>query len=446
MQTEELKILLALEPLWTVSINGREFLPLKSADIELRDSAIRFGKYARRITDVEWLRPNIFRIQARPKFRAQPDTFIFYPGDRLPSNADLRRRRRAFQQDVARALSADRQLLHSDKRHGIGGAYPRFLMGSRAAIAVDPEESSTVVNGIMRAAVQWSPIVKKRISVVVPENRRHTIVCRLKGLPNLRTAFEWLQWNGEAAEPLNFDVPEPQTRIQSYYRPNASSEVARLCGLAPDHLQAIPNIAGKAISVRFRGLEIASVTDQETTYPMGVPLENVMSELLEKRRFGSRHPLARAHEERWLESNLMRSIRKTLPWADPDHVYPQVPSFIGEDRNIVDLLTITERGRLVVIEVKVSADPDLPFQAFDYWLAVERHRKAGDFETYGYFKGIKIRSEPALLVVVAPLLAFHRTFDRLTALFPDETELMQIGIHQAWKREIKILRRKGLLG
>jgi len=109
------------------------------------------------------------------------------------------------------------------------------------------------------------------------------------------------------------------------------------------------------------------------------------------------------------------------------------------------LLTITTEGRLAVLEIKASADPDLPFQAFDYWLAVERHRKAGDFRDKGYFPHLKIRDEPALLAVVAPLLAFHRTLDTLVSELPQNLPWVQIGINQSWKREIKILRRKGTL-
>jgi hypothetical protein len=178
---------------------------------------------------------------------------------------------------------------------------------------------------------------------------------------------------------------------------------------------------------------------------MGEPLQPLIELLAEQRRYGSRHPMARAYEERWLESNLIRQIRDLVP-VRRDCIYPQVPSFVGEDRNIIDLLAITEDGRLVVIEVKVAADPELPFQAFDYWLAVERHRQAGDFQARGYFHGRTIRDETALLVVVAPLLSFHRTLDALVAALPRSVPWMQIGINQSWKREIKILRRKGALG
>jgi hypothetical protein len=175
---------------------------------------------------------------------------------------------------------------------------------------------------------------------------------------------------------------------------------------------------------------------------MGEPLQPLIATLASERRHGSRHPLARAYEERWLESNLIRQVSDLFP-VRPGWIYPQVPSFVGEDRSIIDLLTITASGRLVVIEVKASADPDLPFQAFDYWLAVERHRRAGDFQAKGYFRGLDVRDEPALLIVVAPLLAFHRSLDGLLKILPRNLPFMQIGINQSWKREIKILRRKG---
>jgi len=137
-------------------------------------------------------------------------------------------------------------------------------------------------------------------------------------------------------------------------------------------------------------------------------------------------------------------MRDLLP-VRQDAIYPQVPSFRGEERKIIDLLTITEDGRLVVIEIKAASDPDLPFQALDYWLAVERHRLAGDFEANGYFKDIRIRNEPAVLVLVAPLLSFHRTLERVLAVLPPALPLLQVGLNQTWKREIKVLRRKGAL-
>jgi len=48
--------------------------------------------------------------------------------------------------------------------------------------------------------------------------------------------------------------------------------------------------------------------------------------------------------------------------------------------------------------------------------------------------------------LVAPLLAFHKTLPQVISVFPEEVPLVQIGLNQTWKKEIKILRRQGLLG
>jgi hypothetical protein len=146
-----------------------------------------------------------------------------------------------------------------------------------------------------------------------------------------------------------------------------------------------------------------------------------------------------------LESNLLGDLGQLIPSIDTRYIYPQVPSFIGAERNIIDLLTVTTEGRLVIIEIKATPDPDLPFQALDYWIAVERHREAGDFQSKGYFPGCHLRDEPAALILVAPLLAYHKTAGQMIALFPATVPVMEIGINQAWKKQIKVLRRKGMV-
>ena len=451
MQVEELRILLALEPLWSVSVNGKEFFSLPSSEISVEDSRIQLGSRWRDILDVQWLRPTSVQIRGGARFRSKVDVITLYPGERFPSTVDLRRRRRTFQQQIAPALCAwfktrriERQALYSDRQHGIGGAYPRFLLGGRAAIAVDPDETSAVVNGIMRAALLWAPLVRRPVSVVVPRGRSQTICARLRAMSRVREAFEWLQWDGSNIAALELSEAPPETHVQALADLYVDAEVARICAVAPDLLHAVPHIAGKAISVRLRGIEIARISDEGTTYPLGLPLETVVREVDQARRFGSLHPLARAHEERWLESNLIGQIRQLLPSIDADHVYPQVPSFVGEERNIIDLLTVTRDGRLVVVEIKASADPDLPFQAFDYWLAVERHRRANDFIMKGYFKGCSLADQPAVLVLVAPLLTYHRSIGRLVSALPDSLPLLQIEINQGWKRNVKVLRRRGM--
>jgi hypothetical protein len=446
VETAELKILLAVEPKWTLSLNDREFIDLRSSEISIDDSTIQFGKHSARILNVEWLRNNVIQI------RTLSDKITLYAGDHLPSTADLRRRRLSFQVEISRALRAhfrvrniERQTLYSDRQHGIGGAYSRFIAGNHAVIAVDPQESSAVVNGIMRAALLWAPLMRRPVVVIVPHGRHQTLSARLRIMKSPRGITDWVTWDGETLRKMEDTEADPETRVHEFELPDVSDEVERICAIAPGLLHAVPHIAGKAISIRLRGIEIARVSREGTTYPLGEPIEKVAKEIEQVRRHGSRNPLAQAHQERWLESNLIGVIRQIIPSIDVRHIYPQVPSFVGEERNIIDLLTVTEDGRLVVVEIKASPDPDLPFQALDYWIAVERHRKSGDFLQKGYFAGRTLKNEPALLVLVAPLLAFHKTAGRLIATLPAELPLLEIGINQTWKWEIKVLHRKGML-
>jgi len=327
VQTDDLKILLALEPKWTVSLNGIEFLALNSSEISITDSTIRFGKYLRKISQLEWLRPNIVRIHGRAKFRTQTDTITLYPGARLPSAADLRKRRRSFQVEIGHALGVyfgvrniARQTLHSDRQHGIGGAYPRFIVGKHAVITVDPDESAAVVNGLMRAALLWAPLVRRPTTAVVPQGRHHTLCARLRTMLRVNHAIQWLQWDGSSIRPLEDSAAEPETHVQEFRVPSVSAEVARICSLAPDVLQAVPHVAGRAISIRLRGIEIARVSEAGTTFSSNEPIADFINELERVRRHDSRHPLSRAHEERWLESNLLADIRQVLPSIDVSHV------------------------------------------------------------------------------------------------------------------------------
>jgi hypothetical protein len=452
VETDELKILLALERNWIASLDNNEFIPFDSSEISIEGAAIRLGRQLRIITELEWLRPNVIRIRGRARSRTRTETITLYAGDRLPSGTDLRRRRRAFQAQLGRSLceyfgvrNIQRETLYSDRQHGIGGAYPRFLIGKQAVISVDPDESSSIVNGLMRAALLWARLIQRPVTAILPKGRHHCISARLRLLSRTARAVQWLQWDGNLIESLSETSEEPETCVQPFALPDVDSEVERICAKAPGLLQAVPYIPGQAISVRLRGIEVARVSKEATQYPLGEPLERVVNELAEIRRHGSRHLLARAHEERWLESNVIGAIRQLIPSVDARHVYPQVPSFIGEERNIIDLLTITAEGRLVVIEIKASPDPDLPLQALDYWIAVERHRKAGDFAGKGYFPGCMLSDQPALLVLIAPLLSYHKTSAQLVESFPPRFPLMEIGINQSWKREIKVLRRKGTL-
>ena len=120
-------------------------------------------------------------------------------------------------------------------------------------------------------------------------------------------------------------------------------------------------------------------------------------------------------------------------------VYGQVPVFAGGDRGVIDLLGIDHTGRLVVIELKATADLQLPFQALDYWLRVRKHLEAGDFERLGYFAGHIISREAPRILLVAPALEFHSTTETVIEGLAPLIEITRIGLAADWRSGLRVM-------
>ena len=127
---------------------------------------------------------------------------------------------------------------------------------------------------------------------------------------------------------------------------------------------------------------------------------------------------------------------------DASHLYSQVPAVAAGDRGVIDLLGVTRRGRLVVVELKASEDIQLPIQAVDYWLRVRRHQREGDFERYGYFAGVQLDPRPPVVWLVAPGLRFHSATDTLLKYLSPEAQFARIGLNENWRRGLKVIFRQ----
>ncbi len=156
--------------------------------------------------------------------------------------------------------------------------------------------------------------------------------------------------------------------------------------------------------------------------------------------------LYRLRTEAWLEAQLRRDIRVLDPSLDPCAVYSQVPAWRGEERSVLDLLTIDARGRLVVIEIKASEDVTLPLQGLDYWLSVEESRRRGEFERRGFFPGRNISNEPPVLWLVFPELRVHRSFRTISASILPSVEVVRIAIGGDWRRQVRVRSRERVNG
>jgi len=150
----------------------------------------------------------------------------------------------------------------------------------------------------------------------------------------------------------------------------------------------------------------------------------------------------RLHPERWRESLVVKNIRSLDDGLDPRWCHSQVPAFSASDRAMIDVLTATRSGRLMVIELKADEDIHLPLQGIDYWSRVAWHHARGEFQKFGYFAGRELSTEAPLLVMVAPALHVHPATDTLLRYISPEIEWILLGIDERWREKLRVVFRK----
>ena len=156
----------------------------------------------------------------------------------------------------------------------------------------------------------------------------------------------------------------------------------------------------------------------------------------------SRHAVARGTAftpEAMLEAALRTQLPKLDARLMSAPVYGQVPAFAGGDRGVLDLLAVEHSGRLAVLELKASADLQLPMQALDYWVRVRWHNDHGDFARQGFFPNVPLRPDPPRLLLVAPALEFHSTSETLLRYYSPEIEVERVGLGVKWQSEIAVM-------
>ena len=202
-------------------------------------------------------------------------------------------------------------------------------------------------------------------------------------------------------------------------------------------------------SLRIRGLEFGRASGHQLFCGIGrkrpcseatlAAMANEIARLRHPDAEDRQHPLYSQYHEGWLESQVLDNPQIIDASLNRTPIYGQVPVFTGPDRAIVDLLGIDDTGRLAVIEIKVAADLQLPFQALDYWLRVRKHLAAGDFERFGYFPDMTIRRDPPRILLVAPALEFHSTTEMtIEALIP-HLDITRIGVAANWREELRVM-------
>lgn len=289
----------------------------------------------------------------------------------------------------------------------------------------------------------------RRLHACIDEGARRRI-----GILSLSGGLDGRDVKITTAPPIGFEdlwkaKAPPLRRSESSTIPSEARRILSIDPLNIDHL-----FARHGLTLRYRGLAFARFrrmkSDEKGWFGVqprrqvmasenGSELDELLASLIEYRRHDSpnkQHLFYQAAPEAWLESMLRRNITR----LDPGLILSPVYNQFRTSRDRIDLLALTRRGRLVIVEVKVAADSAMVFQAVDYWRKIELQRRQGILERAGVFGNTKIADSPAIVYLVAPALSFGRSTETLTNAVTREIDIVRFELNEDWRDEIKVVK------
>lgn len=365
-----------------------------------------------------------------------------------------------------------------DLEHSFSGLYVRGRMHedsrSWALLAASPSEAAAAIDGILAFGLIWLDWTRSHsdrrpvegLRLLVPEGTSGALRERVLALSSAART-EIYEFSGPDAQMQKMDAADagnlesrlvPRREIESTLQA-ASNAIGHIRYIVPGASGAMDTRVPPGtneVALSFRGLEFARWTRDAILFGLGEArhkltdaTENELERLIRQLDLyrsslavETNRSLYRAVPERWLESLAVEDATRIDAQLDARHIYSQVPALAGGDRGVLDLLGVTRRGRLVVIELKASEDIQMPMQAVDYWLRVRRHQREGDFQRSGYFSGIELDPQPPLVWLVAPGLRFHPATGTLLKYLAPEIHVTRIGLNENWRRGLKVVFRQ----
>jgi len=384
-----------------------------------------------------------------------------------------------------------------DLEKSFGPAYARgsLVQGQKAwaVIAVNEEETQATVDGILTLGILWLQHCRESgdgrklyqgLKLIVPRGMAMLTLSRMAWL-NANVA-QWELWElDQKSEELEqrdaADHGNLTTRLM--HAPNEQAAQERFAESRQRVMALVPEMMREVVEQRLRsgtelafllhGLEFARVrmgysgnsfnSAQEITFGAGAnetplteenkgELRDLVERLFARRIAGGdkRDPLYRMQPERWLESVLRRDVEPLDARLDPKHVYTQVPAFAAADRGMLDLLGVTDDGRLAVIELKADEDLHLALQGLDYWVRVRWHHLQnpdhntglGEFQRHGYFGGLRLSTDSPRLYLVAPALRVHPATEVVLRYLSPRVEWSLVALDERWRAKVKAVWRK----
>jgi hypothetical protein len=384
-----------------------------------------------------------------------------------------------------------------DLEKSFGPAYARgsLVQGQKAwaVIAVNDEETQATIDGILTLGILWLQHCRESgggrklyhgLRLIVPHGTSVVTLSRLAWLN--ADAAKWELWEldqpteeleqRDAADHGNLTTRLIHAPDLAVARERFSESAARVMALVPEPMREVVEQrirSGTEMAFLLHGLEFARVRmgyagssfnrAQEITFGAGAnetpltdeneaELRGLVERLFARRAAAGdkRDPLYRMQPERWLESVLRRNVEPLDAHLNAAHVYTQVPAFAAADRGMLDLLGVTDDGRLAVIELKADEDLHLALQGLDYWVRVRWHHLQnpdqmiglGEFQRHGYFGGVRLSAEAPKLYLVAPALRIHPATEVVLRYLSPRVEWTLVALVERWRVKVKAIWRK----
>jgi hypothetical protein len=384
-----------------------------------------------------------------------------------------------------------------DLEKSFGPAYARgsLVKGSQAwaVIGVNEEETQATVDGILTLGILWlqhcresgdGRRVYQGLKLIVPRGMATLTLSRMAWLNDKISQWELWELDEKTEELEQRDAADHgnlTTRLMHAPNERAAEErfaesKVRVMALVPETMREVVERrlrSGTELAFLLHGLEFARVrrgyagnsfnSAQEITFGAGAnetplteenedELRELVARLFERRAVGGdkRDPLYRMQPESWLESVLRRDVSLVDAHLKVDKVYTQVQAFAAADRGMLDLLGVTDDGRLAVIELKADEDLHLALQGLDYWVRVRWHHLQnvdnvtglGEFQRHGYFGGMRLSGEAPRLYMVAPALRIHPATEVVLRYLSPRVEWTLVALDERWRAKVKVVWRK----
>ncbi|HLG97232.1 MAG TPA: hypothetical protein VKX49_13050 [Bryobacteraceae bacterium] len=386
-------------------------------------------------------------------------------------DAELRSGRLEFREQFRRFLRRQFPLYRiaeltteADLEHSLSPAYPRALLqqGSMCWAAIGAPTDMFHAEHALTFGLIWLDYLRSRdtgrviqgLILYLPSGQEKLTCLRLLFLDAAAACYQVFIYDAQGFEaPADLsDYGNIDTRLEPCRRRlpgHLDASIAEI--LTVRGVQAVNKPDGE-ISLRVRGMEFARTAGAELLYGITrrralaagnlnevLALAENLARLRAPGATDRLNALYTANPEVWLESEVRAQLEQIDAQLLSDPAYGQVPAFAANDRGVLDVLAVDQRGRLAVLELKASQDIHLPLQALDYWIRVKWHLDRRDFGRHGYFPGVGLNLEAPRLLLVSPALDFHPANERVLRFFSPSIPVERVGVGLQWRRELKVV-------